>query len=383
MRISFTRFSTYDTCPQRYKLQYVDRIPVPTAPELHFGSAVHEALRFLYDPKNLERPSLEMAVSAFIAAWRAREQDVAEERRQAYFEQGVDIIRRHYEKRFPPKDGRTVAATERQFDIALGREHTLNGRIDRIDVLPDQRVEIIDYKTGRTMPTQPMAEKDRQLAIYRMAADELYPGYKVTTIFLYLRHDFELKVDHGEEFLEETRAAVAEAVARIEVGDFDPNPGAHCDWCPYREHCPLFRAPVVPEDLEKVDIGALLREYADLKSQEKTISIRLGELKDQINAYLDACGTAQVEGNGYVAQRRAYKRIAAWDKARLKQTLEPLGLWDSVTDATSKSLKDLLSSDRLSFEQKREVEAALTWGETRTLRIKPAAGLRQEEENDA
>ncbi len=270
MRISFTRFSTYDTCPQRYKLQYVDRIPVPTAPELHFGSAVHEALRFMYDPKHLEIPSLEEVAQAFINAWQAREADVPENRRQAFFEQGINIVRRHYERHFPLPEGRRVAATERFFNIPLGGDHTLNGRIDRIDVLPDQSVEVIDYKTGRTMPTQPMAEKDRQLAIYRMAADQLYPGHRVTTTFLYLLHDFPLQVDHSEEFLEETRAAVAEAVARIEVGDFDPNAGAHCDWCPYREYCPLFRAPVVPDDLREVDIGALLREYGEIARSTPT-----------------------------------------------------------------------------------------------------------------
>jgi putative RecB family exonuclease len=383
MRISYTRFSTYQTCPQQYKLQYVDRIPVPTAPELLLGSAVHEALRFMYDPKHLSTPSVEEVAQAFITAWQEREAEVAEDRRQLYFEQGVDMLRRHYQRHVPREEGRVTAATERFFDVPLEGDHILNGRIDRIDVLPGRRLEIIDYKTGRTMPTQPMAEKDRQLAIYRMAADRLYPGQQVATTFLYLRHDFEMRVTQSEEFLAETRAMMAEVIARIQLGDYDPDPGPHCDWCAYRNYCPLFRAPVVPDDLHQVDIGAMLREYGELDAQAKASSGRLRELKEQINAYLDACQTERVEGEGYVAERRASKRITAWNTDQLRSVLEPLGLWEAITDVSSTSVKGLLSSDRLSREQKRAIESAAQYSETKALRVKPLAAGEEAEENEA
>jgi len=379
MRISFSRFSTYQTCPQQYKLQYVDRIPVPTAPELLFGSAMHEALRFMYDPKNLRVPAVEEVAQAFITAWQGHQAEVAEDRWQLYFEQGVDMVRRHYQSRVPREEGRVTAATERFFDVPLEGDHLLNGRIDRIDVLPGGRLEIVDYKTGRTMPTQPMAEKDRQLAIYRMAADRLYPGQQVTTAFLYLLHDFELRVTHSEEFLAETRAAMAEVIARIQLGDYDPNPGAHCDWCAYKSYCPLFRAPMVPEDLQQVDIGALLREYGELDAQAKASSARLRELKEQINAYLDACQTERVEGEGYLAERRVSKRLVAWNTEQLRGVLEPLGLWDTITDVSSTSVKGLLSSDRLSREQKRAIESAAQYSETKLLRVKRTAAQEDEE----
>jgi len=382
MRISFSRFSTYQTCPQQYKLHYVDKIPVPTAPELHFGSAVHEALSFMYAPKHLQTPSVEEVAQAFITAWQAREAEVAEGRRQLYFEQGVDMLRRHYQRHLPREEGRFTAATERFFDVPLDGDHVLNGRIDRIDVLPGNRLEIIDYKTGRTMPTQQMAEKDRQLAIYRMAADQLYPGHQVTTTFLYLLHDFELRVTHSEDFLADTRAAMAEVIARIQLSDYDPDPGAHCDWCAYRSYCPLFRAPVVPEELRQVDIAALLREYGELDAQAKAADRCLRELKDQINAYLDACQTERVEGGGYVAQRSASRRTVGWDVQQLRKVLEPLGLWDSVTDVSSVSVKSLLASDRLSREQKRAIESAARYSESKTLRVKRAAAPEDDQESE-
>jgi putative RecB family exonuclease len=370
MRMSYSRFSTYKLCSQQYKLQYVDKIPVAASPAMHFGSAVHEALKFMYDPRHLRRPEVEQVIEAFAQAWRARETEVEEERRQDYFEQGVDMLRRHYEGHARQEEGRRTAATERFFNIPFDGDHTLTGYVDRVDVLPGNRLEIIDYKTSRTMPSERDMAKNAQLAIYRMAADHLYPGREVTTTLLFLLHDFRMELTQTEEFLEEKREEIRETIARIERGQFDPNPGNHCDWCDYRAHCPLFREPVVPEGLE-VDVAALLREYAAADEQQKEAAARRGELRAAIEEYLDQCQAQRIEGGGYVAERRAVKRVSSWDVDRLRKLLEPLGLWDNVTQVNTTAVRRLLSSQDLSWEEKRSVEAAAEHSESKQLRVKP------------
>ncbi len=373
MRISYSRFATYRMCPQQYKLQYVDRVRVPTAVQLHFGSAVHEALNFMYAPRHLRMPEVEQVVEAFVQAWRGREREVSEEQRQAYFEQGVEMLRRHWETHREREEGRSTAATEQFFNIPFDEGHLLTGRIDRVDVLPGNRLEIIDYKTSRRMPPERDMESNAQLAIYRMAADHLYPGREVTTTLVYLLHDFEMRLTQTEEFLEETRDEIREVLVGIEGEEYEPTPGTHCDWCAYREHCPLFRAPVVPEDVE-VDVAALLMEYAEVETEEKEAAARRGELKTAIEEYLDRCQTERVEGGGYVAERRSYKRVARWDAERLRAALEPLGLWDRVTQVSSAAVRQVLSSGELSGGQKREIETAAEYRETKMLRVKPAGG---------
>ena len=379
MRISYSRFATYRMCPRQYKLQYVDRVRVPTAVQLHFGSAVHEALNFMYDPRHLRRPEVEQVVEAFVEAWRGREREVSEEQRQAYFEQGVEMLRRHWETHREREEGRSTAATEQFFNIPFDEGHLLTGRIDRVDVLPGNRLEIVDYKTSRRMPAQRDMESNAQLAIYRMAADHLYPGREVTTTLVYLLHDFEMRLTQTEELLEETRDEIREVMAGIQGEEYEPTPGTHCDWCAYREHCPLFRAPVAPEDVE-VDVAALLREYAEVETEEKEAAARRGELKAALEEYLDRCETETVEGGGYVAERRSYKRVAGWDAERLRAALEPLGLWDRVTQVSSAGVRQVLSSGELSGGQKREIETAAEYRETKTLRVKPTAGDEDVEE---
>jgi len=381
MRISYSRFATYQVCPQQYKLQYVDRVPVPTAPELIFGSAVHDALSFMYDPAHLQMPTVEEVAQAFVSAWQARERQIPEEYRQLYFDQGTDMIRRHCQQHSQREEGRYTAATEMFFSLPFDGEHTLVGRFDRVDVLPGNKLEVIDYKTTRRMPSQQSMEKSSQLAIYRMAAAQLYPGQQVTTTLLYLLHDFEMRITQPEEFLCETQSELRHVVARIQAQEFEPDPGNHCDWCAYQAHCPLFRAPKVPPDL-KIDVGALLKEYADLSEEEKRASERKAELRAEIEHYLDCCQTERAEAGGYVADRRKSKRIVGWDVARLRETLETLGLWESVTDVSSASVRSLLNSDVLSREQKSAVESAAEYTESKILRVRPVAGATQAEGND-
>jgi putative RecB family exonuclease len=382
VRISYSRISAYLTCPQLYRLQYVDRVSVPTAPALHFGAAIHSALDFMYAPRNLRTPSLEEVIESFVSAWRARADDIDEKHRQTYFDQGVAILTRHYHRHAERGGARTTAATEQFFNIPFDSSHTLAGRIDRVDVLPDERLEIIDYKTSRSMPPPREMERNTQLAIYRMAADHLYPGRQVTTTLLYLLHDYEMQLTQSEDFLAEQRGQIRDVIARIEREDFDPNPGKYCDWCAYRAHCPLFRAPVEPADLD-VDIRAALQEYVAAGESEKEAQERKRHAQSLIHSYLDQCDTETVAAGGYQAARRVYRRVKCWDVPRLREILQPLNLWDAVTQVSSAAVKELLDSSELTADHRRAVEGAAEYTESHQLRVKSLAPERDDLEETA
>ena len=370
MRISYSQFAAYRRCPQLYRLQYIDKIVVPVGPGLHFGAAVPDALHRMYDPGRLQRPELDEVVEAFLRSWRGREAQVTEDKRQAYFEQGVELLRRHYEKYAGADDDRRTAATELRFNLRLPGEHTLTGRIDRVDVLPDKRLEVIDYKTSRRMPPQETVEKNAQLAIYRMAADELYPGFEVTTTLFFLLHDHQMQTAQTREFLDETKQDILDVLVSIELKEFDPNPGTHCEWCAYQQQCALFRSPQEPEDLE-IDIEAALRDYAEANSTEREARARKERAQELIHAYLHQRQAERVKRAGYLAERRHYKRITSWDVARLREMLAPLGKWEDVTQISTSSVRNLLRSGELSREIKRDIEDTAEYSETQVLRVKP------------
>ncbi len=369
MRISYSQFHTYRRCPNAYWLQYVQRVPVAVAPEMHFGAAVHDALHRMYDPGQLQMPSLEGVIDAFIQSWRGRESQVAEDKRGVYFEEGVNALRMHYEKHSQREEGRRTAATELAFSVELSGGHSLSGRIDRVDVLAGQKLEVIDYKTSRRMQPITVLGSDAQLAIYRMAAAKLYPGFEVSTSLFFVLHDYRMEIAQSDQFLAETKDDILDAVVSIELREFEPRSGPHCDWCAYQAHCLLFRMPVEPENLD-VDIAAALQQYAEADAAGKQADARKEQAKQLIHRYLDQCQAERVAKSGYVAERRTYPRITNWDADKLRGILGPLGKWDAVTEVSSSAVKKIIEARDFPRDLRRAVQESATYSETKVLRIK-------------
>ena len=371
MRISYTQISTYQRCPQQYKLAHVDRIPVVPAPVLVLGGAVHEALRCLHDPGRLRPPALEEVVEQFCAAWQRQEAQLPEAERQAYFEEGVELLRRYYELNAQPEKDRFTAAAELNFTLPFEDGHTLTGRIDRLDVLPGGGLEVIDYKTGRRMPTQPQVDKNLQLAIYLLAAQHLYPGRPTRATFYYLFHNFRLTTEPKPEALEARKWEIREVLAGVEAQAFDPRLGPHCDWCDWRSYCLLFRAPQLPEGAQ-VAADELVKEYGELSSQAKQLEQRLEQLKASLHDYFERSGTLRHQAGGYAVVRA--KRVSwEYDPAQLKAVLEPLGLWEQVVEPRAAAVKELLGKRALSPEAAKQVTEAARAREYYSLVLKPVA----------
>lgn len=381
MNISYSQFSTYQRCPHRYWLQYVERIAVPVAPELHFGAAVHDALNRMYDPRQLQRPSLEEVVEAFVRAWQKRSEAVPEDKRQAYFEEGIRLLQTHYERHGAPEAGRRTATTEQIFSIPLDGRHTLTGRIDRIDVIGEQQLEVLDYKTSRKMPPVTQLQEDAQLALYRMAANRLYPGFEIATTLFFVLHDYQMKIAQSEEFLREIKNAILDTIVSIELEEFDPKPGPHCDWCAHQPYCLLYRRPIEPEHLD-VNAAAALRDYAEADCDEKEAHARKEQAKLLINRYLDLCQAERVEAGGYLAERRTTQRVTGWDSERLREVLSPLGKWDAVTQVNTTAVKKVTGAKDFPRDLRHAVEETATYAEMKTLRIKAVAEDDESEENE-
>ena len=75
--ISFSRIQSYLRCPQKYLLQYIEKIPPSFRPaNLAFGSAVHEALASFYRAimYDYPEPTPGDLVAVYLDSWQ-RQQD--------------------------------------------------------------------------------------------------------------------------------------------------------------------------------------------------------------------------------------------------------------------------------------------------------------------
>ena len=126
---------------------------------------------------------------------------------------------------------------EKSFQFKLGA-HTLRGRVDRVDRLPDGGYELIDYKTGRPKSAAQLRE-DVQLALYAVGAAEAWDVDAPRQSYLYVLDDAKVplptdEVDRG--WISDTVFEVADGI----LGQgFEPTPSyAACSMCDYRIACP-------------------------------------------------------------------------------------------------------------------------------------------------
>lgn len=88
-------------------------------------------------------------------------------------------------------------------------------------------------------------------------------------------------------------------------------------------------------------MDTVIKEFLELKKEEKNNEKRIAELQLQIRAYMEQEGLDRVFGDaGYVS--RSLQTRHQYNFEKIREILEPLGRWQEVLDADEKKLKELL-----------------------------------------
>jgi len=246
-KLSATAVQTYETCPMQFKLEREWRIPGEVPAAMQYGAAMHRVLRTYYDSVRFERPITDDALLELFRADLAVAVIQDHYQRELYERQGIEQLREFLSasRRAPlPR----VLHTEEFFEVKMG-DATVVGRIDRIDQVGDSRVVITDYKTGKPQSPED-ADESLQLSIYALAAREKWAYHADRLVFYNLGENSSAITRRSEPQLEEARLKVEAVAENIAAGRFDPTPGFHCSFCPYRNLCPatekrLYPMPVV------------------------------------------------------------------------------------------------------------------------------------------
>lgn len=227
MEISFTRLRVYLECPWKYKLLFVDSQKIPPTPKASLGLSLHRALERFYRSGAGDRERLlecydqECVRSGFPtpedrARWHAKGRRILE----SYFER--DAARRT-----------KIIGVEKEFIYPLGR-HTVRGMVDRIDLHPDGRHELIDYKTQ----SEPKADlgDNLQLRFYALGVRESLSLDPALLTVDYLAAGRACSVAYDGKGEGELKELIARTADQIERGDFRPDTG-FCARCDFRGDC--------------------------------------------------------------------------------------------------------------------------------------------------
>ncbi len=231
--LSHSRINRYETCPESYRLYYVERIRVKTpSASLVFGSFVHQALAALFIQD--ANPS-ELFTELWNQVEYAEIQYNCRETWESLLERGKALLDQFVAEELP-KIG-DIHAVEQPFELAVS--HLDVPLIGVVDLVADVNGEptVVDFKTsGSRYDDHEIALSD-QLTAYALAQ----PAARQSAYCVLVKTKQTRIEWHFARRTPEQTTAYLDKIAfvgqDIRAGKFWKRPGKHCSWCDYLELC--------------------------------------------------------------------------------------------------------------------------------------------------
>ena len=344
LSFSYSKLGMYKECPQKYKFRYIHMLPEQPKPYFAFGSALHEVMEYIYNPANAAFPTLAQALDFFEKHWNKTSFDqkgyASPEKELAGYAEGRRIIEAYYAK--------YAAAFFHPLSVEMKSTLDMDGLslisiLDRIDYLGDGKVKILDYKTGKAVPSTPeqlymyqkVAENSPTIKALVQKQDPAVKELRVGQLSFYhlptLKEVTFERVPDKEIF--DFWQGVLQVADKIRAGQFDPTPGeTQCRWCDYRNICPVFTgkdynpaaaarqqaAPVAAPESEQDVLSAKIDRCGDLLEEAKQLQQEIIALMRKNHFALKLLAKVLVPTQSTVAGLLTDASVPAQAKAQLQ-----------------------------------------------------------------
>ncbi len=212
---------------------------------LSFGSVVHTTIRrFVEQLKRGVRLPFEEVQRIYETEWTSAGYE-DEYQEAEYKKDGLEQLRIFHASLLeePP----TVLDQEKGFELPLANDVILIGRMDQVNSLGRNEVEIVDFKTGKPKKDSD-ARKDLQLSIYAIAAKEIFEWNPIRLVFHYLQNNQRQITTRDAKQLADAESTIQEVAANIRAGAFDAKDGFFCRSCAYKPICPAHEVIIGSAD---------------------------------------------------------------------------------------------------------------------------------------
>ena len=230
--LSKSQIGIFCQCPQRWKLQYLDRLPQTPNKYQERGTNIHKEIEGFY--KNIKLVKKKGGVPDIII-----KKDMKDIEKFVEFEKKRIKDCKNKEGKFDLKYFKPIAQ-----ELAVkDKDLMLRGFIDAVYINPkDDGLIIIDWKSGKYRPYN-LSEYRFELAVYK---ELLEKSGKVDGKVLYWGIYF---VDADKLFFEKVKDVTIKAMYKkiekvrkdMDSGKYPCKPGVLCKWCDYHNICEAWK----------------------------------------------------------------------------------------------------------------------------------------------
>ncbi|MDP2909485.1 MAG: PD-(D/E)XK nuclease family protein [bacterium] len=260
---SFSKLDAFDKCKKLYFFNYLDSEISPRRKEFAKprdyntrGQAVHGAITlFYYLPEN--KRTFEKLKNCLRRAWYSEKdlrkdpplgilggfKDIYHER--MVYKESLEILRRFYNLEkdpdlfyVPTKKLKESFADYEKMVQPISKKYFISGKFDRIDKMKDEKLRVVDFKTGKS------SSNFFQLEFYKYLAEANFENKVGEVSFYYLSKKKIIKnYDAGKIRNRDIKEKIIGKIKAInETKDFAPRPKKYvCSYCDFSEICEAFK----------------------------------------------------------------------------------------------------------------------------------------------
>lgn len=300
--LSYSKISTFNSCPLSYKYRYIDKLPTRPSHYLSFGNSLHSAIEEFqkrFDSNADRRHLVELLEKHWISeGYRENNED-----EQKWKEKGLKYLTENFYNWYIEQCKQfEQEKIEERFRIE-NSTYILTGKIDRIDRNKKTgKYRIIDFKTGK-VPRINDLKKDLQLYIYFFSIKhfDISPDQVEAVSYFYLPEKKELSQSLNDSDLILARDKIEKEAGAIlsahQENHFPPRTSRLCDYCDFNHICPAVNGsgkPLPPEE----SLIELVERYLRMKEELNKKQSELKDLEEKIITQVRKQGGTVIAG-GY------------------------------------------------------------------------------------
>jgi hypothetical protein len=236
-------------------------------------------------------------------------------------------------------------------------------------------MQIHDYKTARSIVRQQNLDEDRQLALYQLGVQQMWPdreGFELVWHYLAVPEKRTSRRTNEDiaALVDETIRLIREIEQATEIGEFPTHESRLCNWCEYMSFCPAKIHPLQiegsgEEELKADEIVKLVDRLIGLKKVITDLSNESEEIKYRLAGYAKEkdltalAGTAQKVNIRFGQHFKPKFALLAEgkedEKKRFVEFLIRTGMIDQVFSYNAMSFDSFIKKAKFSPEFKDEL----------------------------